>query len=101
MGKLVLDFLLSQSGLCEDVFVNRLNRRYYIRQKAIDSNYVCWLSATKLKLSELGYSLGEFEASCPLMDGLEIEFNYKGKKSIETVEYSGLARKTINFSFER
>ena len=70
-----LKFLKSQSGCGEDVYYrlvinpktgNKTKRRYYVRQKSNNSDYVLWLTATKLKPNELATAIAEYEADCPI-----------------------------------
>ena len=104
---LELTFVKSQGGVGEDVYVRKVmdpntgkyKKRYYVRQKSNNPNYVCWLTATKLKPSELGMSITEYEADCPIRPNVFIHTN----KGVEEVvdEHYGLAEKQYKFSWEK
>ena len=102
-----LTFVKSQSGVGEDVYFRRAinpstgkyTKRYYVRQKSNNNDYVCWLSATKLKPTELGTAVAEYEASCPIRPNVFIHTD----KGVEEVidGHLGMAYKQYKFSWEK
>ena len=105
---LELTFLKSQGGVGEDVYYrmvinpktgNKTLRRYYVRQKSNNPEYVCWYTATKLTPRELATSIAEFEADCPIRPNVFIHTD-KGVEEVVDGNY-GFAKKEYKFSWEK
>jgi hypothetical protein len=103
-----LTFLKSQSGVGEDVYYRKVmnpktgqltQTRYYVRQKSNNPNYVCWLTATKLKPNELATAVAEYESACPIRPNVFMHTDQGVEEVIDG--HSGTALKQYKFSWEK
>ena len=103
-----LTFLKSQCGVGEDVYYRKVInpktgtptlKKYYVRQKSNNPDYVCWLTAVKLKPNELATSITEYEANCPIRPNVFIHTE-KGVEEVIDGHY-GFAQKQYKFSWEK